>query len=98
VSGASRARETGAAVVREGGSGVAPVPVVAQHVGAFRAGGVVVTMLWLIVTDITWVKLALILLAFGAYQLVITVLGRPTDAGSSGPPPGPAAEATAGSS
>lgn len=77
VSGAQRARTTGAAVVgRDPASSGPALPIVAEHRSAFRVGGVVATMLWLVVTDITWVKLALILLAFVAYQGAVTLVAR----------------------
>ncbi len=81
VGGARRARDTGSSVVATGDRSISvtPLPVVARHLSAFRAGGVIATMLWLIVTDITWVKLALILVAFVAYEAAVTVLGRSTD-------------------
>jgi hypothetical protein len=86
-SGAQRARATGVAVVgRDGSTGGPALPIVAEHRSAFRAGGVVVTMLWLIVTTITWGKLALILLVFALYQGAITVLGRTPSADA--PPTG----------
>jgi hypothetical protein len=82
-SGAQRARTTGAAVVgRDGAAGAGPaLPIVAEHRSTFRAAGVVLTMLWLIVTDITWGKLALILLVFAIYQGAITLLGRTPEPG-----------------
>ena len=76
VTGAQRARSTGASVVGRDGGAAAPLPIVAEHRSAFRVGGVAVTMLWLIVTDITWVKLGLILLVFAIYQGAIVVLSR----------------------
>lgn len=79
-SGANRARSVGSSVVGHdrGTVTVTPLPVVARNHGAFRVGGVIATMLWLIVIDITWVKLALVLVVFVAYQAAISVLGRST--------------------
>ena len=84
-SGAQRARATGSSVVnREGATvSVTPLPIVARHHGAFRVGGVIATMLWLIVIDITWVKLGLVLVVFALYQIAISVLGRTTAAAGS---------------
>ena len=102
TSGAQRVRSTGAAAVGRDGAaaGVAPLPIVAEHRSAFRAGGVVLTMLWLIVTNITWTKLALILLVFALYQGAITILGRvpasgadDTDGGAGAPGAGAAGAA-----
>jgi hypothetical protein len=83
ASGATRARDAGSSVVtREGRSAaVAPLPTVANHLGAFRVGGVVAAMVWLIVIDITWVKLAFVLVVLLAYEVAITVLGRAVPAG-----------------
>jgi len=79
-SGARHARAAGSSGVgHEGGTrSVAPLPLVGQHHGAFRVGGVIATMLWLILIDITWVKLAFVLIVFGVYQAAISVLGRTT--------------------
>lgn len=81
VGGARRARATGSSVVTTDGRSISvtALPVVARNLNVFRAGGVIVTMLWLIVTDITWVKLALILLVFAAYEAAVTVLGHSPD-------------------
>jgi hypothetical protein len=47
-------------------------------------------MLWLIITDITWVKLGLILLVFAIYQGAVAVLSRtPSVDPPSGPGGGP---------
>lgn len=80
ATGATRARAVGSSVVgHDGGTAtVTPLPFVARNHSAFRIGGVIATMIWLIVIEITWTKLAFVLVVFVAYQVAISVLGRAT--------------------
>ncbi len=66
------------------------LPILADHLAAFRIAGVIAALVSLSLIDVTWGSLAMIALALAAYEAAVAVLGAPLHEPGDGTPSGPA--------